>query len=199
MDCRSEVHFSSNASPQDIVESEEGFLFHRDINGFFQANRFLRGEMIRKVTSLSTSDSNSTFLDICSGCGFFTLPLSANAGNGYGFDIDRSGISFARKNTKINGITNVKFFNIPESEIKPHIYSPEVVVIDPPRSGLSKRGRKTVNAIKPDRIVYVSCNPSNFSRDVRDFMKNGYSLENLIFIDMFPCTHHIELISLLTK
>lgn len=198
-DCELNIHLSRDNKAAEIIESEAGLYFHRDINGFFQANRFLRGTMIQKVLELSGLDKKSTFLDICSGCGFFTLPLAEVSEHGYGFDIDSGSINHAKKNAKINSIKNVKFYNIAESEIRPHLYNPGTVVIDPPRSGLSKRGRKTVNAINPAKIIYVSCNPSTFSRDLKDFMKNGYTLDKLIFIDMFPCTHHIEIISLLVK
>lgn len=198
-DSKQNVYLSRDNKAAEIIESEAGIYFHRDINGFFQANRFLRGTMIQTVLDLCGELKNSTFFDICSGCGFFTLPLAERSKRGYGFDIEPGSIRYARKNAKVNSIQNVTFYNIAESEIKPHLYSPEVVVIDPPRSGLSKRGRRTVNAINPDRIIYVSCNPSTFSRDLKDFMKNSYNLNRVIFIDMFPCTHHIELISLLVK
>lgn len=198
-DHKRDVYFSSGNKPVEVTEKECGIYYRRDINGFFQANRFLRESMIRKVEEFSGLRKKDTFLDICSGCGFFALPLALSSNHGYGFDIDPSSIRYAKKNAKLNDINNTVFYNIPESEIKPHLYEPDAVVIDPPRSGLSKKGRRTVNAISPGRIVYVSCNPSTFARDLKDFMKNGYRLEKLIFIDMFPCTHHIELIGLLKK
>lgn len=198
-DYEMKIHFSKDNKSENIIESENGIFFHRDINGFFQANRYLREKMIQNVIELSGTDKRSIFLDICSGCGFFTLPLAKISKHGYGFDIDSGSITHAKKNAKINNIINVDFCKLSESEIKPHLYSPDVVVIDPPRSGLSKRGRWTVNTINPPRIVYVSCNPSTFARDLKDFMKNGYKLNRLIFIDMFPCTYHIEMISILEK
>jgi 23S rRNA (uracil1939-C5)-methyltransferase len=155
--------------------------------------------MIQQVINLSRVDKKSTFLDICSGCGFFTLPLAEISKHGYGFDVDSASINFAKKNAGINNIQNVSFYKLSESEIKPHLYTPEFIVIDPPRSGLSKKGRQTVNAINPEVIIYVSCNPSTYARDLKDFIKNGYKLNKLIFIDMFPCTHHIEIISQLVK
>ncbi len=198
-DYKGDIHFSSGNKPVEITERESGIYYRRDINGFFQANRFLRETMIRKVVELSALGQKDTFLDICSGCGFFTLPLALSANHGHGFDIEPGSIRFAKKNAKLNNIKNANFHNIPESEIRPHLYAPDAVVIDPPRSGLSKKGRRTINAIYPERIVYVSCNPSTFSRDLKDFIKNSYILEKLIFIDMFPCTHHIELIGLIKK
>ena len=200
MDCHGKTHVSyGNSKKLLIEEKEKDITFLRDISGFFQANRFLRSSMIDKVMEFCNLKTGSEFLDICSGCGFFSLPLAAASGRGYGFDIDSGSIKFARKNAAINKLDNVKFYNLPESEIRPDLYNPQSVVVDPPRCGLSKKGRKTLNAVKPESIVYVSCNPSTFSRDLRDFIKNGYRLEQLVFIDMFPCTYHIELISLITN
>jgi len=193
------IHFSEDSSSSEITENVNDLYYHRDINGFFQANRYLRDKMIQQVVALSCTDKKSTFLDICSGCGFFTLPLGRMSKYGYGFDVDSGSISHAKKNAILNNINNLNFHKLAESEIKPHLYNTDFVVIDPPRSGLSKKGRHTVNAINPPVIVYVSCNPSTFSRDLKDFMKNGYKLNKLIFIDMFPCTYHIEIISQLVR
>ncbi|HOP28493.1 MAG TPA: methyltransferase domain-containing protein [Spirochaetota bacterium] len=198
-DTEGSVIFGKDNLSAEIIESANGLYYHREINGFFQANRFLRDKMIQQVIDLSSTDKNSTFLDICSGCGFFTLPMAQISKYGHGFDIDSGSINYAKKNSKINRIKNVSFYKLAESEIKPHLYNPDVVIIDPPRSGLSKKGRRTVNAINPPCIVYVSCNPSTFARDLRDLIKNGYKLNKLIFIDMFPCTYHIEIISQLVK
>lgn len=198
-DYEANIFFSINNSQAEIVESENGLLYNRDINGFFQANLFLRGEMIKQVINLSLVNQASSFMDICSGCGFFALPLAKLSAQGYGFDIDPGSIVYAKKNAGINKIYNINFYKSAESEIKPHLFSPDFIVIDPPRSGLSKKGRHTINAINPQRIIYISCNPSTYSRDIKDFIKNDYTLKKLIFIDMFPCTYHIELISLLEK
>lgn len=193
------IHFCENNSSAEIIEYEQGIYFHRDINGFFQANRYLRDKMIQAVINLPSIETKNTFLDICSGCGFFTLPLALRTDRGYGFDIDSGSISYAKKNAEINSIKNVSFYKLSESEIKPHLYKPDFIIIDPPRSGLSKKGRWTVNTINTGEIIYISCNPSTFARDLKDFLKNGYKLERLIFIDMFPCTYHIEIISHLIK
>jgi 23S rRNA (uracil1939-C5)-methyltransferase len=144
--------------------------------------------MIQQVLRLSGINRKSTFLDICSGCGFFTIPLAEISGYGHGVDVDSCSITYAKKNAKLNNIKNVSFYKLSESDIKPHLYTPDVIIIDPPRSGLSKKGRRTVNAINPPDIIYVSCNPSTFARDLKDFIKNAYKLDKLNFIDMYPST-----------
>ena len=182
-----------------LTEKVGSYFYKRDIKTFFQSNRFLRNQMLDLVCKYSELTGEDQFLDICSGCGFFTIPLSKTASHGIGYDIDKTGIKFARINAQENHCSNLKFFALSESEIDSSRVNPKTVIVDPPRSGISKKGRQTINAINPEIIVYVSCNPATYSRDIFDFMKNGYELKEITLIDMFPCTYHIELISKLVK
>jgi 23S rRNA (uracil1939-C5)-methyltransferase len=191
--------FYDGDKPLMIEEKTGDYYYKRDINSFFQSNKYLRGQMAELVCSYSELSDNDEFADICAGCGFFTIPLSRMALSGTGYDIDKNSIKSAQINASRNKCTNLKFFPLAESEINPARLNPKTVVIDPPRAGISKKGRRTINAINPEIIVYVSCNPSTFSRDITDFFKNGYRLSDITLIDMFPCTHHIEVISRLVK
>ncbi len=181
-----------------ITESVGDIKYRHDLSGFFQSNFYLRESMIGKVIEYASPCKSEKFVDICCGCGFFTLPLARLTAEGFGFDSDRNGIENARYNCEINGIENAIFSVNDEAAIHPYRYSPDFVIIDPPRSGISKKGRRTINTMNPSRIIYVSCNPATFARDIVDFIKNGYALNRLTLIDMFPCTKHIEVISQLT-
>ncbi len=193
-------NFFYDNDDQNIIDEKSGeCLYRRDINSFFQSNKFLRQKMSELVAGYSGLTDKDEFADICAGCGFFTIPLSKIALSGTGYDIDKRSIKYAQINAALNKCTNLKFFSLPESEINPVRLNPKTVVIDPPRAGISKKGRRTINAINPEIIVYVSCNPSTFSRDIVDFVKNGYRLSDITLIDMFPCTHHIEVVSRLVK
>ncbi|MCL1833306.1 MAG: TRAM domain-containing protein [Leptospirales bacterium] len=184
---------------QILTEYTGSFFYRRGIRTFFQSNKFLREKMIGLVCEYSELTERDQFLDICSGCGFFTIPLAKTASHGFGYDIEKNTIKFAQINARLNNCSNLKFFALSESEINPGRVNPKTVVVDPPRSGLSKKGRRTINAINPEIIVYVSCNPATYSRDIVDFIKNGYELKEITLIDMFPSTYHIELISKLVK
>jgi 23S rRNA (uracil1939-C5)-methyltransferase len=187
---------SSTDTPDAYVEeSVYNLKFRHDLSGFFQGNIFLREKMIKRVIEYADPSKNDIFMDICCGCGFFSLPLALKAKHGYGFDSDKRGIFNAVHNSMINKIENVKFEVRAESDIHPFRYKPDFIVVDPPRSGISKNGRKTINAIRPSRMVYVSCDPSTFARDTADFLKGGFTLGKLTMIDMFPCTKHIEVIA----
>ncbi|MBN2040779.1 MAG: class I SAM-dependent RNA methyltransferase [Spirochaetes bacterium] len=181
-----------------VRENEYGLLFDRNIMLFFQANKFLRESMLRRVSEYAELSKDSNFIDIGCGVGFFSLFLADKANTGHGVDISRESIKWARHNAELNKITNITFEAKPASEIHPYRSEYDVVIADPPRAGLSVKARKTINAISAQRIVYISCNPSTFSRDASDFISSGYSLNKLTLIDMFPGTYHIELIGLFT-
>ncbi len=190
----------NNQDKYSVIEEKTGdYYFRRNVNSFFQSNRFLRKKMSDLVCDYSELTENDEFTDICAGCGFLTIPLSKISSHGTGYDIDHTSIKFAIDNSLLNNCNNLKFFPVSESDINPVRINPKTVIVDPPRNGISKKGRWTINSMNPDIIVYVSCNPSTYSRDIVDFLKNGYKLEKLTMIDMFPCTYHIELISKLVK
>lgn len=200
LDFEGKVFFATKKSKIEITERENEILYKRDIHGFFQANRFLRKDMMLAVERFATfARKREFFLDICCGCGFFSLPLAKHFQRGAAFEINRDSLRYGKVNCGLNNVTNLDFIAEAESNINPFRYSADVVVIDPPRAGISKKGRKTINAINPELIVYISCNPATFARDLKDFISNSYRLSDLIFIDMFPGTHHIEIISLLKK
>ena len=195
IDCNNKIFFS-DSEPKSVIEDKaDGILYRRNINDFFQANSLLREEMLRTVLDMASPSKDQTVLDIGCGTGFFSLYLSDHVKKCIGFDISRSSIQKAKLNAKLNEKPNTEFIVKNASEINPHSYAADTVILDPPRAGLSKKARRTVNTIRPKTIVYVSCNPSTYSRDIKDFIKEGYSLERISLIDMFPCTHHIEIIS----
>ncbi len=194
-----ETFFYDNTGNEIIEEKTGEFFYRRGINSFFQSNKFLRKQMLDLVCSYSELNDKDEFTDICAGCGFFTIPLSKMASHGSGYDIDKRSIQYANSNASLNKCSNIKFFSLSEADINPVRLNPKTVVIDPPRSGISKKGRRTINALNPEIIVYVSCNPSTYSRDIIDFIKNGYKISEITLIDMFPCTHHIEIVSKLVK
>jgi 23S rRNA (uracil1939-C5)-methyltransferase len=189
---------SSFDDTQLVTEREAGFVFARGINQFFQANRPLRGALLERVVTLANCDETATFLDIGCGVGFFTLPLARISNKGYGIDINAESIRYARANATDNGITNIDFQALSSSRLHPGRINPGIIVMDPPRAGIDRNTRKTILAMRPRVIVYVSCNPSTFSRDLKDFSAGGYRLEALTLADMFPCTQHIEVISRIT-
>ncbi|MCX7680120.1 MAG: class I SAM-dependent RNA methyltransferase [Spirochaetes bacterium] len=191
--------FSSMRGKPIIFESVSEIVFERPINCFFQANRFLRERMVSLVCKYANMDHSKKFIDVACGVGFFTLHLAKASHFGIGFDISKENIQWARHNARINNIYNVEFHTANFSSLPITDDNYRAVILDPPRGGLSKKARKTIIYLAPERIVYVSCNPTTFSRDTADFIRNGYRLSQLSFIDMFPGTHHIELVGLFER
>ena len=182
-----------------LIEKELGIIYERSERNFFQANRFLRSSLLERVAEYASLTKEESFIDIGCGVGFFTLYLASAAAFGKGVDINKESIIMAKKNAVLNNTGNVAFEAIPAAAINPYRQKYDAAILDPPRAGLDKKSRRTVNAINPGRIVYVSCSPPTFARDASDFVKAGYILDRLTFIDMFPCTQHIELVGRFLK
>jgi 23S rRNA (uracil1939-C5)-methyltransferase len=182
-----------------VTEVVNGFSYKRGLDEFFQVNRFIRPDMMKIVGAYAALSQGDTFLDIGCGVGFFSLYLAGNSSHGTGIDINGESIRWAKHNARLNDVDNVDFLAVPASHIHPVRHYADVVVIDPPRAGMDRKTRKTIITMKPQRIVYISCNPSTFSRDAKNFIRAGYDLAKITLVDMFPCTHHIEVISLFNR
>ncbi len=176
-----------------------GYHFFRDVNCFFQANRYLRPALLEMVRELSAPSPGETFMDIGCGVGFFTIPCGTGFASARGIDREPANVRWAIFNMVKNNSPVIDFIAMPSSRLHPGRHGADVVLVDPPRAGLDRATRRSIRAIHPSRVIYVSCNPSTFSRDVKDFAAGGYALESLTMIDMFPGTRHIELIGLLTR
>jgi 23S rRNA (uracil1939-C5)-methyltransferase len=191
MDHGKGIHLEGDGTT--VREYENGLHFDRDIDSFFQVNRYLRGVMQRAMFDFAEMSVGDSFLEIGCGVGFFSLYFGKQSLHGTGYDINERSIAWARKNAALNGIDSVKFETRPAETIVAGGNETSVMLLDPPRSGLSKKARERVMAVSPKRIVYASCDPATFSRDVASFTGSGYSLTRLMLIDMFPATRHMEL------
>jgi len=182
-----------------VTEKINDITYSRSLELFFQANRLLRQRMIDEVIELCDCNKDDIICDAHCGVGLFSLPLAKISKSVRAFDINKEAVKFAKRNAKINSIKNIDFSSLASSQIHPQRDLSDIVVLDPPRGGCDKKTRKTIMAMKPKKIVYVSCDPATYSRDVKDFITEGYKLKKLYFIDMFPRTYHIEIMSLLER
>ena len=171
--------------------------FRVSMDSFFQVNYTLWEDFIKEV--LEFSGKYRKAIDLHCGVGFFTIPLSEQGNFIEGADANPSAIKDAEYNARLNDRDNVvfteltayKFLKKRAGEIL------ELVVLDPPRSGLLREEIDLLVKNKPDRIVYISCNPSTLARDLKMLIRGGYELVGVKLIDNFPQTYHIESISLL--
>ncbi len=191
--------FRSYEADTALEEKEAGIVYRRHISCFFQANRFLRGKMLVAVGEFAGLEPGMGFLDLGCGSGFFTLYLGKNGNRGAGIDRDERSIYWARENARLNAIESVEFHVGDAGSFDARGHVGDTVVVDPPRAGLSPRTRSLIVGLLPRRIVYVSCNPATFARDLRDFESSGYRLVGLKCIDMFPGTMHIEVVGMMER
>lgn len=167
---------------------------------FFQINLKQNEKLIQKVIDFSDGQRNVRALDLYSGVGNLTLPLAAVSQEVLGIEEDAMAVRDARFNAQFNGIETVRFIRGKVEEVLKRWKrkKPDLVTLDPPRTG-AKGIIDPLTRLRPKKIVYVSCEPTLFARDLRLFAERGYSLCELALIDMFPQTYHLEVIGLLTQ
>ena len=161
-------------------------------DSFFQPNHYLVKTMASEVMA-ATADSK-VVLDLYCGSGFFSLLIARHATRVIG--IDRRSIANAQWNAQRNEIGNVEFVKAAAwTYLMKTRVTPDTIVLDPPRTGAGKGIVHKVIALKPAKVVYVSCNPSTFAPEARLMLNAGYRLISLKFVDQFPNTPHIEIIA----
>jgi 23S rRNA (uracil1939-C5)-methyltransferase len=177
----------------------EGLALHATEGNFFQVNWEQNRNMVRTVLDFAGLTGGEIVLDLYCGIGNFSLPLAKQAKQVVGIESGYAAIEDARKNAKLNGITNVEFIaNDLQKGLKPLLerkQKADVIVLDPPRAGATLKTLERILAFVPRKIVYVSCNPSTLARDLKFFHLFGFRLDRLQPVDMFPWTYHIECVA----
>ncbi len=191
-----EVHLAGEAHITDMLGP---FEFKISANSFFQTNTPGAETLYKVVEDYADLSGTETVLDLYSGTGTIPIWLSQFAKNVTGIEIVESAVKDANLNAAQNNVSNCRFVLGDIKEVLPSLsVKPDVMIIDPPRVGMHKHVVKEVLQIKPDKIVYVSCNPSTLSRDLA-LLKAAYSVEKIQPVDMFPHTFHIESVVKLTR
>lgn len=190
-DCHHKV-YTSDLRGAVIKEKEQGIIFERSMRCFFQANRRLRSSLLETAGRFIGPGAGGSLLDLACGVGFFSLYLAQKGYRGLGIDIDRESIRWATGNAKLNRITSIDFKSGDAARALSWLRKPDVVITDPPRQGLSPGVRTMLKSMAPGKMVHVSCNPATFCRDIAYFRSAGFRLTGLAMIDMFPGTHHME-------
>ncbi len=179
--------------------SAKGFDYRVSAESFVQNNYLLWDRFIELVLP---EERRGYCLDTFCGIGFFSVPFSTGAFFVEGSDMNGFAVADAEYNAKLNDRPNLAFFRMtPSQHMKKHLDKEiDTVIFDPPRSGLDKRDLKVLKELLPDRIVYVSCNPSTLARDLGQILRWGvYEYKRAYVIDLFPQTAHIESVNILEK
>jgi len=177
---------------------ERVFRLRVSPGSFFQVNLEQNLELIQTVLDFGELKGSERVLDLYAGIGNFTLPLATEAKWTIGIDESKKAVADAHFNAGGNGIQNCQFISGSVEEMLKGVGEAlDIVVLDPPRRGC-KEVSEQIARLNPKRIVYVACEPTTFSRDIRVFANGGYTLQKLCLIDMFPQTYHMEVVALLT-
>ena len=170
---------------------------------FFQVNPVQTEVLYNKALEYANLGENDTVFDIYCGIGTISLFLAQKAKKVYGIEIVDEAIKDAKRNAALNKLDNVEFYVGKAEEVVPKMYKQgkraNVVVVDPPRKGCDEKVLDTIVSMEPDRVVYVSCNPSTLARDLNYLNERGYKCKEVQPVDMFPHSVHIENVALIVK
>ena len=170
---------------------------------FFQVNPVQTEVLYNKALEYAALGENDTVFDIYCGIGTISLFLAQRAKKVYGIEIVEEAIKDAKRNAEINNLDNVEFYVGKAEDVVPKMYKQgkraNVVVVDPPRKGCDEKVLDTIVSMQPDRVVYVSCNPSTLARDLAYLNEKGYKSLEVQPVDMFPHSVHIENVALIVK
>ena len=193
---------------EDYIDINPSYYLYQNDKTFYQPNAFLMPKMVKLVISLIKNPRD--LLELYCGCGTFTIPLSYTFNNIFATENNRDSISYLKKSISKNDIENIYYARLSDIELMDALkgrifrrledvdlknFDFSHILVDPPRSGLSNNITEILN--KFDNIIYISCNPDTFQRDLNNL--KDYKIEKLEVFDQFSNTPHIELIALLIK
>jgi 23S rRNA (uracil1939-C5)-methyltransferase len=175
-----------------IQVGEKEFLVHAA--SFFQTNLRVAEKMAQKVREIVQSHECRSILDVFCGVGLFSAYLADIAGEIIGIESLPSACDDYAIN--LDAYDNISLYQDRAERVLPELKKRiDCAILDPPRGGLKKEVVQALHELKPELIIYVSCNPSTLARDSRHLIKGGYQLTETILVDMFPQTYHIESIN----
>jgi len=186
-----------------VREQVRGREFRVTQGGFWQVHPVAAEALVDAVLTMAAVAPGERVGDLYAGVGLFTGFLADATGDGglvYGVESSQRAARDARRN--LHGSANVRLVHAPveaalrRGELEPPL---DVVVLDPPRTGARSRVVAAVAGLSPSRVVYVACDPAALARDIATFATHGYALTTLRAFDLFPMTHHVECVALLSR
>lgn len=179
---------------------------------FYQVNPIQTQKLYGLAVEYADLKGEETVWDLYCGIGTISLFMAKSAKQVYGVEIVPQAIEDARANAALNGIKNAEFLVGKAEEVLPAFYEeksrenredamlhPDVIVVDPPRKGCDEKCLSTMLKMRPERIVYVSCDSATLARDLKILCGGGYELKRVRAVDQFPQTGHVETVVLMSK
>lgn len=188
----------------DTIEDRLGDLvFEISPLSFYQVNPEQTLVLYGKAVEYADLTGEETVFDLYCGIGTIALFAARKAKRVIGVESVPEAVEAARRNAEKNGINNAEFFCGNAQDVASELYSQgtiaDVVIVDPPRKGCDEALLETIADMAPERIVYVSCNPSTLARDLKFLSGSGYDVKEVQPVDMFPWTAHVETICLMSR
>ena len=187
-----------------LDEELSGLRFRISPDAFFQTNTEMAERLYGAAAELAGLTGREKVLDLFCGIGTIALVLALDSAEVWGVELLEEAVADAIENAKLNSVDNARFFagdvRLVMRELLEQSGSPDVVVVDPPRAGLSQKVVRRIIEADAQRIVYVSCNPTTLAPNARQLVDDGgYELRSVQPVDMFPQTPHIECVALLER
>jgi 23S rRNA (uracil1939-C5)-methyltransferase len=189
-------------APQ-LREQIGGLEFLVSPEAFFQTNTEMAEQLYALAAEMASLRGHERVFDLFSGIGTIGLTLAARAREVVGVEIVESAVADAIENARRNDVLNARFYagdiRLAMRDLVAEAGRPDVLVVDPPRAGLSQKVVRRIIEAQPSRVVYVSCNPTTLAPNAAQMVEAGYRLTRVRPVDMFPQTPHIESVALLEK
>ena len=186
-----------------IVDTMLGNEFEISAPSFYQVNTEMAEKLYQTAIDFAELSADDVVIDAYSGIGTIGLSFARQVQHVYGVEMVEKAVLDSQKNAARNGIENVTYVcDSAESAMKKWVMAgikPTVIFVDPPRKGLTDSFIRASASVEPEKIVYISCNVATMARDVKLYEELGYRLTKVQPTDLFPNTHHIEVVGLLEK
>lgn len=189
-----EMHLAGPDHYREELFIERPLTFHISPSAFFQPNPVQAEKLFQIAASLVKTSQEEVIWDLYCGTGTFGIALAARAKQVIGLELSPESSLDARENVKRNGLKNVEIITGDVGELlqKGHYPKPDIILLDPPRSGLDKKAMAQLLAAHPRQIIYISCNPKTQAENCKEFIQAGYKITTMQPVDQFPHTAHIE-------
>ncbi|MBR5342108.1 MAG: 23S rRNA (uracil(1939)-C(5))-methyltransferase RlmD [Erysipelotrichaceae bacterium] len=181
-----------------IFDIYDGIRVKLSLKSFYQVNHRQMLKLYGKIKELAQPKENDEILDLYCGIGTISLYMARYSGKVMGVEIVKEAVDNAKDNAEMNNLNNTEFILADASKnMDEYIKGKDIVIVDPPRKGISKELISSFIENRTPKIVYVSCNPATLARDL-DLLKEEYDISEIHPVDMFPFTVHVENVCLLT-
>ena len=187
-----------------LIDELGGLKFRISAGSFFQVNPLQTEVLYQTALDYAALTGQETVIDAYCGIGSISLFLAQAAKEVIGVEVVAAAVRDAQASAELNGIRNARFITGEAEQVIPFLYQTtgtraDVIVVDPPRSGCDEELLTTIARMQPQRVVYVSCNPSTLARDLAYLSQQGFQVQEVQPVDMFPQTVHVECVTLMSR